>query len=116
MNSDFDKLKYAVVKLLVEPNDELNVGVNQNELKEWLVENIEWLIDNDFERLLTILYRIDVSEIKIKRLIEQNEGENAAEIIAELILERELQKIESRKRYSTPKNSQYFNDEAETWD
>lgn len=115
MAVEFDEIRNSVIRLLVEPTNELDTLNNLETLKEWLIENISWLIDNDFERLLTILYRIDVSELRLKRLIEQNEGENAAEVIAELMLERETQKAESRIKYSALRNN--FNvDESETWD
>lgn len=115
MSTDLETLQKSVVQLLVSPS-EVEAFDNLSELRNWLIENIEWLLDNDFERMLSILYRIDVSEIKVRRLIEQNEGEDAAGIIADLIIERQAQKIESRKKYSQPKENKYFDDEAETWD
>ncbi len=115
MQTDLNTLQNSVVQLLVAPS-EVEAFDDLKELRNWLIENIEWLLDNDFERMLSVLYRIDVSEIKVRRLIEQNEGEDAAGIIADLILERQAQKIESRKKYSTPKEGKYFDDQAETWD
>jgi hypothetical protein len=115
MAVEFNEIRNSVIRLLVEPTSELDDLSNVEKLKEWLTENISWLIDNDFERLLTILYRIDVSELRLKRLIEQNEGENAAEVIADLMLERETQKAESRKKYSALRND-FPIDESETWD
>ena len=111
---DIQSLQNAVVPLLmdtseVEPFDHIAA------LRQWLIENIAWLVDNDFERLLTILYRIDVSEQKVKMMIEQNEGENTSEILADLILERQAQKIESRKKFKSNLEGKYF-DDAETWD
>lgn len=111
----FDDVQQSVALLLVEPQD-VEKFDDLEELRAWLKENIEWLLDNDFERLLGILYRIDVSEVKIRRLIEQNEGENAALIIADLIIERQAQKVASRKKYKISKDQKYFDDEAETWD
>ncbi len=114
--TDIISLQNAVVPLLVDPN-QVEPFNHLNELRQWLIENIEWLIDNDFERMLSILYRIDVSEAKVRLLIEQNEGENAAAIIADLILERQAQKIESRKKYTSDLEGKYFDDDdVETWD
>jgi hypothetical protein len=115
MAIEFNEVRNSIIRLLVEPTDELNGLDNLQTLKEWLMENISWLIDNDFERLLVILYRIDVSEMRLKRLIEQNEGENAAEVIADLMIERETQKAESRKKYSALRKDISI-DESETWD
>ena len=71
------------------------------ELKQKLSLHINHLINHDFEKLVSLLYRIDVNENKIRQLLKQEEGENAAGLIADLIIERQLQKIESRRKSST---------------
>ena len=71
------------------------------ELKQKLALHINHLINHDFEKLVSLLYRIDVNENKIRQLLKQKEGENAAGLIADLIIERQLQKIESRRKSST---------------
>ena len=48
--------------------------------------------------LVQILYRIDVSEKKIKTLLKENQGSDAGKIIASLIIERQMQKIKSRQQ------------------
>jgi hypothetical protein len=67
-----------------------------------LIRFIDDLIRNDFNRLLRILYRVDVSEEKLKLKLEQNKDSTirSAEIIAHLLVEREAQKIVSREKYS----------------
>lgn len=62
------------------------------------IDYINHLIETDFSKLLAILYRVDVSEKKLKQAFTQ-EHRNAGEIIARLLIERELQKIETRKKY-----------------
>ena len=79
-------------------------------LRAWLIRAVSDLIDRDFAHLLRVLYLIDVSEAKVRKLIEENEGEDAATIIADLILERQKEKMESRKKYK-PKDGKYFSDE-----
>lgn len=44
-------------------------------------------------KLTGLLYRIDISEIQIKKLSESKKESSMNEIISELILKRELQKI-----------------------
>ncbi len=68
-------------------------------LIERLVKVVDHLISTDFNKLLNILYRIDVSEEKLKDALSNN-TENTSEIIAQMIFERELQKVETRKKYS----------------
>ena len=72
-------------------------------LQEKLSAFINDLILNNFERLIAILYKADVDEIKLKRILKENAGKDAAEIIASLIIERELQKIETRKKFGSKK-------------
>jgi hypothetical protein len=67
-----------------------------------LSEYINHLINTDFQKLLYYLYRIDISEQKLQKLLAENADKNAGDIIAHLIIERQLQKLESRKKYSSP--------------
>jgi uncharacterized protein YwgA len=86
-------------------NDSLEISLPDNiqleELKQKLALHINHLINHNFEKLVSLLYRIDVNENKIRQLLKQKEGENAAGLIADQIIERQLQKIESRKSSST---------------
>jgi hypothetical protein len=75
----------------------LPATISSEELREKLVAHINYLINHDFEKLVYYLYRIDVNESKMKKLLDQKQGENAAALIADLIIERQLQKIKSRK-------------------
>jgi hypothetical protein len=74
-------------------------NIQLEELKKKLSAHINHLIQSDFEKLVSLLYRIDVSEPKLKYLLQQNPGEDAGKTIAELIIERQLQKIKSRQDY-----------------
>ena len=81
----------------------LTEDISRNELQEKLTAFINELILNDFQRLITILYRVDVDEKKLKRILKENIGTDAGEIIANLIIEREIQKIETRKQFGSKK-------------
>ena len=79
-----------------------------------LEEVINHLINTDFERLTGILYRIDVSEAKLKALLKETQGKNSASLIAQMIIERQLQKIKSRREFSQ-RNNPTNADENEKW-
>lgn len=64
----------------------------------WIMRVVEELLAKDFEKLIHILYRIDVSEQKLKAALAET-NDNPAAIIAKMILEREMQKVETRKKY-----------------
>lgn len=62
---------------------------------------VQELIDKDFEKLLQTLYRIDIPDFKVKRAVEQSSPGDAPKIIAQLILEREKQKVATRANYKS---------------
>ena len=64
-----------------------------------LTAKVEALIDTDIEQLLSLLYKVDVDEAKVKQAIADQEPSLSAEIIAKMIIERELQKVATRKKY-----------------
>ena len=65
--------------------------------KEVLARRINELITTDFHRLISILYRLDISEAKLKKLLADNPEENAGMLIAAMMIERQEQKSKSRK-------------------
>jgi hypothetical protein len=75
--------------------------ISLKELKEKLTVHINHLINHDFQKLVSLLYRVDVNENKMRQLLEQKEGEDAPGLIADLIIERQLQKIKSRQETKT---------------
>ncbi|MEO6812792.1 MAG: hypothetical protein ABI172_02610 [Ginsengibacter sp.] len=80
--------------------------------KKQLVLLINQLINSDFYALVQLLYRIDVSEKKLKEVLNNNLNNDSAPLIADLIIKRQLQKIESRKSVLKQKNEK---DEEEKW-
>ena len=78
-------------------------SVPMQELQEKLTVFINDLIQNDFQRLVTILYKVDVDENKLKSILKAEPGRDTADIIAALIIERENQKIITRKQFGGKK-------------
>jgi hypothetical protein len=70
----------------------------REELLHRLSAGINRLIESDFSRLIMILYRLDISESKLKQTLRENFAQNAGDIIALLIVERQLQKQKSRQQ------------------
>jgi hypothetical protein len=91
---------------------ELRDSISYIELEEVLSKYVNELISKNFEKLVSVLYRIDVSEKKLKYLLKSNADENAGKIIAQLIIERQLEKIKSRKENTMPAKD---DDEFEKW-
>jgi hypothetical protein len=76
----------------------------EEQLLQVLSVEINRLINQDFSRLIAILYRIDISELKLKKLLAENKGSDASRIIAWMILERQKEKQRLRQRFSTKRD------------
>jgi hypothetical protein len=72
--------------------------------REQLAQFIHQLIDSDFPRLVQLLYRLDVSEAKIRSVLLENPTGDAGDMIAQLITDRIAQR---------EKNKQLFKQEGE---
>lgn len=87
-------------------------SLDEEKLHRVVGEKVRELIERDFRQLVNILYQIDVNEQRLKRLLKENEGKDTAAIIAALIIERQREKIKSRreaKHFDNP------NDTEEKW-
>lgn len=73
---------------------------------------INELITTNFEQLLALLYRVDVSEKKLKTLLAEPAENLSSDVIARLLIERQLEKIISRRDTKIPPEE--F-DEEERW-
>ena len=75
---------------------ELNL-TNDNRLKGRIREIVGDLIVNDFNQLVQFLYQVDVNENKLKQLLHDTPGTDAAILITDLLIERQLEKIRSKQ-------------------
>jgi hypothetical protein len=80
-----------VIELLKNPG-------NYDDQRDKLANYLNELIQNDFNQLINLLYRIDIDEQKLKKTLKENSGD-AGLLFAELIIQRQLQKVKTRKEY-----------------
>ena len=95
-----------------EIDEQLLPAVNNEEEKmrafrALLIKRIEELLLHDFEKLKWILYRIDVSEKKLNEAL-QNSETDASTVMADLIIQRQIEKAESRKKFGGNENDWNF--------
>jgi len=90
---------------------ELPDTISRETLEALLAQRLEVLISHHFEQFVFLLYRIDVPENQIRIILEQDAGAGAYHRIAGLLIDRQLQKIQSRETYKTPPPE----NEAEKW-
>jgi hypothetical protein len=78
---------------------ELSGIPTEEALQAALAERINAMIKYDFGALVQLLYRIDINETRLRRLLDEKRENDAGVIIAILVIERQWQKIESRRKY-----------------
>ena len=83
---------------------EINLQSLEKLDKPNLEQAINELIKNDFSRLVQILYRIDVSEAKLKYILNAHPNEDAGKLIAQVVIERLAATKKARESFnSTPR-------------
>ncbi|MFI5153677.1 MAG: hypothetical protein ACHQET_10110 [Chitinophagales bacterium] len=81
-------------------------GSSLNDLIDSLSIRINQLIQSDFNQLIRMLYRIDVDENRLKKLLKDDAGNDSGLLIATLIVERQLQKMKKREENHSSKNQE----------
>jgi D-alanyl-D-alanine carboxypeptidase len=76
-----------------------STGALPHQLLEALAKRVSGLIDTDINRLMTAMYTLDIDETRFAEAMGLPDKDMAARAVAELILEREIQKMETRRQY-----------------
>lgn len=70
-----------------------------NEAYQQLIKVIDDVSLNNASLLMQIIYKIDISEQTLKNFTDKNPDKNFAECLSHLIIEREMQKVITRKLF-----------------
>ena len=70
------------------------------QLRIAIAEQVNQMINEDFEKLVFLLYRIDVDEARMRALLAEHGQHDSGLLLADLIIERQLQKIKSRQDFN----------------
>ena len=87
-------MKNEIVQII---NKSFDVESTESNFVQYLTQRINYLIVNDFNKLIYILYRADINELKLNKLLAENKKEDVGKIIAALFIQRQLEKIKSRE-------------------
>lgn len=79
---------------------------------EQLVAFVNELITRDFNQLVLVLYRLDINEKKLKQTLADHPDQNAGELIAKLIIDRQEEKKKSRETF---KQKDWEGSQEERW-
>ena len=93
-------------------NSSFALHATEIDLLQLLADKINYLIVNDFNKLISILYRADINESKLNIILSENRNEDAGKLIALLFIERQMQKIKSREETRANLN---LDSEEEKW-
>jgi hypothetical protein len=102
-------------RIITEIAKELNITVSETSSsfsKQMLVDKINELVATDMHKLIFILYRMDVNETKMRSILKDNPDSDAGILIADLMIERQVEKIKSRQQFRQRDNNI---DEDEKW-
>lgn len=69
------------------------------ELKTQILPVVSKLMNYNYEKFLSLLYRIDINERKLQEITRTQDG-TYEELVTEMIIERELKKVLVRKFFS----------------
>jgi len=108
MQSGNDNIEILLQELATLKENDQSVKETRQKLSAYLND----LINHDFEKLVQLLYRLDIDEAKLKRTLLDFPQNDAGVMIADLIIERQLQKIKSRREFDQRDNNI---DENEKW-
>ncbi len=104
----FDAFKRQLVKDFEQSNfpTEFVEGLepNYNSIHEKIALELQRNENRFDSNVMSLLYRIDISEVQLKKYLDELKGENYFNVIAELIIKRVLQKVVVKQYYKTNEN------------
>lgn len=74
-------------------------GLTDDQWLEMIADRVKWFLDNDKGLLLSYMYRLDIDEAKIEKALMPAQEIPAHILLATLILERQKQRMASKKAY-----------------
>jgi (2Fe-2S) ferredoxin len=100
LNEDFEFPEKKIINDLIYQKDNFVM----TEIQKVLAGKIKELIENNFEKLQNILYRIDLDQRKVHELYIANTNGDFPNLLAKLIIERQLEKVKTRYFYKMNKD------------
>lgn len=94
-----EQLAGLINKDLGDPDEGLMIpagGLEESAIREKLAGMITYLMEHHFERLCQAMYRLDVSESKFHKVMNEVPLPEIPLALADLVIEREMQKIRTR--------------------
>ncbi len=81
----------------------LPVNSDLSFIRDHLIARVKILMSTDFGRFVNSMYRIDVDESKVSEVLYSKDKENIPSRLADLIIERQIQRIKTQLLYKEGK-------------
>ena len=81
------------------------------ELRIWLENRIAAMLEQETDLLMSTLYRLDVDEGKILRVLKQTDQGSIPGGLASLVLDRQRDRQATRQAYRVDRNTFYWGEE-----
>lgn len=99
-SSNFPETMTALAAAFGESGEVVPAGhLTLEDVREFVRRHVEMLLHSNPALLMSIIYRIDVSERKVRGVFEEESGGDLVARLTELIIERQLEKVRIRKQY-----------------
>ena len=72
---------------------------NESQVLEMIRARVDELLEKDPELLMSYLYRLDILEVDLKKVLDKNSGIPIVEGFSQLIFKRQLQRVASKRKY-----------------
>lgn len=101
MNIDFSKVAEAI-----RPQIDLQISeetdISEDQLLDAIRSRVEQLLEQDPALLFSYLYRLDVLEVDLKRVLSKQHNQNPIDSISTLILQRQKERLLTKEKYQQP--------------
>lgn len=101
-NETTEALTALTRSLGVEPDAALERAdrLTLDDVRRFVAEHVARLLDRNPSLLMHVLYRVDVAERDVQRVFDESGADEIAPRLADLLVERQLQKLRTRRAYA----------------
>lgn len=96
--------KEHISHLLLKFSDELSV-TEKEQFRQQLIFYVNDLLLHDFNKLIQLLYRVDVNEQKLRMMLHANQQTDAAVLITDLLIQRQEEKLKTKRSFRSKDDS-----------
>ncbi|NJK82532.1 MAG: hypothetical protein HC912_00655 [Saprospiraceae bacterium] len=75
---------------------------SEEDLLQWLAHQVAYLIAYRLDFLMSLMYRLDISEAKVRAAISPMQAQSTHIALAQLIMERQKERLLTKQYYQQP--------------